>query len=116
MNMEDDQRNMLNWKYWVTYIHQLRFAPGPNASVCNPENTVSQYGSTEAVTTYTDIYEEQDANVEAYLERSIPAQAVECLKSMKLGHQERDFVGFGHQRLNHYYQTLPMHKHSEKHP
>jgi hypothetical protein len=88
----------------------------PNASVCNPENTVARYGSTEAVTTYTDIYEEQDANAEAYLERSIPAQAVECLKSMKLGHQERDLVGFGHQRLNHYYQTLPMHKHSEKHP
>jgi hypothetical protein len=88
----------------------------PNASVRNPENTVARYGSTEAVTTYTDIYEEQDTNAEAYLERSIPAQAVECLKSMKLGHQERDFVGFGHQRLNNYYQTLPMHKHSEKHP
>jgi len=44
----------------------------PNASVCNPENTVAQYGSTEAVITYTDIYEEQDANTEAYLERSIP--------------------------------------------
>lgn len=40
----------------------------PNATVCNPENTIAQYGSTEAVITYTDIYEELDA--EAYLEKS----------------------------------------------
>jgi hypothetical protein len=62
MNMEDDQRNMLNWKYWVTYIHQLRLAPGPNASVCNPENIIIQYGSIEVVITYTNIYEELDVD------------------------------------------------------
>lgn len=43
---------------------------GRNASVCNPENTIAQYGSTKAVVTYTDIYEELDANREAYLEGS----------------------------------------------
>lgn len=43
---------------------------GRNASVCNPENTIAQYGSTKAAITYTDIYEEQDANREAYFESS----------------------------------------------
>lgn len=43
---------------------------GRNASVCNPENTIAQYGSTKDVVTYTDIYEELDANREAYLEGS----------------------------------------------
>jgi hypothetical protein len=36
LNMEDDQRIMINWKYWVTYSHQLRLSPRPNVSVCNP--------------------------------------------------------------------------------
>lgn len=42
----------------------------PNATVCNPEKTTAQYGSTEAVFTCTNIYEELDANREAYLENS----------------------------------------------
>jgi hypothetical protein len=35
---------------------------GTNASVFNPENISAQYGSIEAIITYTNIYEELDVD------------------------------------------------------